>query len=207
MPFSTAIFHQNPSSVLIYRLGIIYDALGIYILYSHLSATTRGFASRFRHALRSTRTGGDGHDRGEVDRAGNLFALSFGDFARPEFRNGSFRARGPFVHPILAGTIAASCLPMALCLWRDNRKLALAGLAAAAAIVFSSGSSGPVMTTLAILLAVALWTQRQYLRAIRWFTLILILALALAMKAPVYYLIARIDITGGSACVSPRRFD
>jgi hypothetical protein len=75
----------------------------------------------------------------------------------------------------------------------------LVGLSAASGIVYASGSSGPIMTALTVLFAVALWTQRQHLRAIRWLTLIVILALAVVMNAPVYYLIARIDIIGGSS--------
>ena len=128
----------------------------------------------------------------------NLIATVFGDPADAEYRQGSYRAKGPFVHAILAGTIGAACLPMAIYLWRKERKIALAGLASAGGVVFASGSSGPVMTALTIIAAIAFWTQRKYLGAVIWSGLILIFGLSLAMKDPVWYLMARIDITGGS---------
>jgi len=112
--------------------------------------------------------------------------------------NGHFRASGAFAHPILAGTVGAVCLPMAVCFWRENRKLALVGLVGTLAIVFASGSSGPIMTTFSVLGALALWTIRGQMRTIRWLAFLAIIALSLLMNDPIYYLMARIDITGGS---------
>ena len=87
---------------------------------------------------------------------------------------------------------------MAIHLWRENRKLALIGLAATGGIVFASGSSGPVMTTLSVLFALALWRIRGHLRVVRWFVVIFLIILNFIMNDPVYFLMARIDITGGS---------
>ena len=88
--------------------------------------------------------------------------------------------------------------PMALLLWRKNRNLALIGTAAACGIVFASGSSGPVMTVLTILLGMGLWQFRSHMKTIRWTAVGFIILLNFVMNDPVYYLIARIDITGGS---------
>jgi hypothetical protein len=194
-----SVFHQDPYAVLVYRLGLMYDVLGIFFLFRIFLQEPEDLRRLF--AIISVLIVPVAICMIVEKLTGmNYFALFFGDVAGPEFRlNGSIRAHGPFAHAILAGTIGAACLPMALLLWRENRRLALTGLVAAAGIVFSSGASGPVMTTLAILLALALWTQRQNLRTIRWLVVILILALAIVMKAPVYYLIARIDVTGGSS--------
>src|SRR5262249_40034135 len=46
--------------------------------------------------------------------------------------------------------------------------------------------------------ALLLWQFRMRMRLIRWAGIFVLFALILAMKAPVYYLIARIDIVGGS---------
>jgi hypothetical protein len=54
------------------------------------------------------------------------------------------------------------------------------------------------MTTLAGLMAMGLWAIRDRLKVIRWLALGLIFFLNLVMNDPVYYLMARIDITGGS---------
>lgn len=128
----------------------------------------------------------------------NSFAI-FGDAPAVALsRHGKFRAQGPFAHAILAGTSGAACLPMALLLWRHNRKFALIGVVAAVSIVFASGASGPVVTALMILLGMGLWIYRSHLNIIRWAAVAFIVFLSLVMKDPVYYLIARIDITGGS---------
>ncbi len=130
---------------------------------------------------------------------GNNCFVEFGGVS-PEalIRHGHFRAQGPFAHAILAGTVGATCLLMALVLWRGDRKLAWTGMCATSGIVFASGSTGPVTTALTGFAAMVLWKRRHYLRMLCWAAVLLIIALDLVMKDPVYYLLARIDITGGS---------
>jgi len=113
-------------------------------------------------------------------------------------REGHVRASGPFAHPILAGSAGATCFPMAAYLWRQHRRYALVGLFAASGIVVAATSSGPIMMAAFILLGLLLWRLREQMRLIRWATLLGILALAAVMKDPVYFLVARIDISGGS---------
>ena len=192
----TALFHLDPSAQLVYRLGLVFDAFGTFLLFRifvqgagdlrRVCAIICVLLVPVAIAMVVERLTGK-----------NYFALCFGDMG-PELRDGSYRAHGPFYHAILGGTIGAASLPMALYLWRDNRTLAFAGACAAIGIVFSSGSSGPIMTLLIVVVAMALWWQRHTLPAIRWLTVIALIALQLVMNSPVYYLLARIDITGGS---------
>jgi hypothetical protein len=128
----------------------------------------------------------------------NFFASLGGINELPEFREGQVRAQGPFSHPILAGTVGAACLPMAVYLYKNHRKHALLGLFATGGIVFASTSTGPIMMVLFILFGLALWKARKRLRMIRWLALTAVIALDAVMKAPVYYLMMRIDIAGGS---------
>jgi hypothetical protein len=113
-------------------------------------------------------------------------------------RHGKFRATGPFGHAILAGTVGAVCLPLACFFWRRDRKLALVGVLATGAMVYASASSGPIMTALTVLFGLALWSVRGQMRAVRWGAVGLVFALSLVMQAPVYYLLAKIDLTGSS---------
>lgn len=76
--------------------------------------------------------------------------------------------------------------------------LSLFGLASAGGIIVASASSGPIMTAFSIFAAIALWKFRGGLSAIRWAAVILLIALNFVMSDPVYFLVARIDITGGS---------
>jgi hypothetical protein len=116
----------------------------------------------------------------------------------PNFREGHFRAQGAFAHAILAGAAGAGCFPMALYFWKSHRKFSLLGLFGAGGIIFASTSSGPVMMLIFSICGLLFWKIRRNLRAFRWFMLIAIIVLDMIMKAPVYFLMARIDISGGS---------
>jgi len=113
-------------------------------------------------------------------------------------RNGYVRAAGPFAHPILAGTVGASFVPIALYLWTDHRMVALIGFFGALAIVFASTSSGPVLMVAAACAGILAWNIRAHLRFLRWGALAVLILLQLVMHDPVYFLVARIDIAGGS---------
>lgn len=128
----------------------------------------------------------------------DYIAMMFGESGETFLRHGHFRARGPYANAILAGTNGALCLPMAIYLWRNHRKFAWAGLFSFGAIVFASSASGPVMTALAAIGAMVMWKIRVHVRLIRWLAIAMIIVLDLVMNDPVYYLVARIDISGGS---------
>jgi hypothetical protein len=114
------------------------------------------------------------------------------------FRDGHVRAFGAFAHPILAGVVGASCAVMAMCLWRSNRASAWLGLCAGLTIVFASTSSGPLMVLFFMCAGLMMWQVRHRMRLIRWAAVAAIIALDIVMKDPVYFLIARIDLTGSS---------
>ena len=126
------------------------------------------------------------------------WTISTGSSAYAESRDGRIRAGGPFRHPILAGTVGATSVALLLPLWRRNRGLVAAGISACLAIVFCSASSGPVMTLFFAVAAVALWPWRRRMRLIKAALILTFVLLAFTMKAPIWYLIGRIDIVGGS---------
>lgn len=127
----------------------------------------------------------------------NPFAI-MGGSGLANIREGHVRAYGPFAHSILAGTVGAACFPMALYVWRQNRFVALLGLAATLGIVYASTSSGPIMMVGFALAALWLWNVRSRLRLVRWGSVAMICGLQIVMQDPVYFLMARVDITGGS---------
>jgi hypothetical protein len=128
----------------------------------------------------------------------NYFAFLGGVWEVPVLRNGHFRAQGPFAIYLLAGTVGATIFPMALYLWKNHRRHALGGLFTGGGILFASTSSGPIMMLLSILFGLFLWKVRKHLRELRWLMLIGIIALDMVMKDPWYFVMARIDISGGS---------
>lgn len=113
-------------------------------------------------------------------------------------REGGLRATGPFAHPILAGTVGATALGMSVYTFHRHRLSGAVGVLAGAAVLFASASSGPVIMAMTLLLAMFLWRWRAGLRGLRWLVLLAIIALDRVMQDPVYFLMARIDITGGS---------
>jgi hypothetical protein len=193
----SGLFHESVSKALIYRLGFAYNGFGIYWLmrvfiqdFEDVLVVARSLLLLMVPlAIEMTVEKHSGH---------NMFSVLGYVDAQPELRNGKFRAQGPFGHSILAGTAGAVCLPLAFVFWKRNRKLALTGMVATIGMILASSSSGPILTTMATLGGLGIWKIRQYLRQIRWAAVFGILALALVMNSPVYYLIARVDLVGGS---------
>ena len=83
----------------------------------------------------------------------NVFAVFGGVPEIPQIREGRIRSQGPFAHPILAGTVGAVCLPLALVLWSRYRREAWIGIVTCLVIVFFSASSGPILSVLAVVVA------------------------------------------------------
>lgn len=191
----SSAFHTQDAWV--FRSGVVWTELGSYLLLrvflGNLTDVERVFrvlcVGLFPVALEMLVEKSSGE---------NYFAPLGGVVAFAELRNGHFRAHGTFSHAILAGTAGASCLPMVFCLWRRHRWWAAAGLVSLGAMVYASGSSGPVMMTCTALLGLALFPMRGHLRGILRMVVMAACIVNLFMNAPIYYLIARIDITGGS---------
>lgn len=117
-------------------------------------------------------------------------------------REGRLRSQGPFFHPLLAGAFGATSIPLFYGLWRkgkSSRLSAAAGIIGASLMAITSFSSTSVIALGAGALALAAWPLRRKMRSIRWMMATSVVGLHLVMKAPVWALIARLDITGGSS--------
>lgn len=128
----------------------------------------------------------------------NLFGVFGGVSEFVTIRDGKLRAQGPFDHGILAGTVGAAIFPLMFGLWHLHRKTAVMGLTACLVIVWASKSSGPIMSVLFGLFALILWRWRHLTKWMRIGAVAGYVLLDIVMKAPAYYLIARIDLTGSS---------
>ena len=183
------------------RLGVAYNALGIYFLIRALVWDMDDVV----HAIKMLGI--------IIIPLAVLFAMEymteknpFSVFGGvPEFtgiRNGKLRCQGPFRHPILAGTFGATAIPLFVGLWvysTRDRLLAAGAILAATIIVFASSSSGPLMAYLASVVGLLCWRARDNMRAIRWGAVVILLALHAVMKAPVWFLISKLsEITGGT---------
>ena len=131
----------------------------------------------------------------------NIFSV-FGGV--PEFtlvREGRLRCQGAYAHPIIAGCFWAALIPLMAAQWwwsTSGRAWAVLGTVMALLIVVLSAASTPLAGVAAAGVAAAVFPFRSWMREIRWGVAVGILGLALVMKAPVWHLISRIHVIGGS---------
>lgn len=130
----------------------------------------------------------------------NLFGYIGGTLA-PEIRDGSVRSCGSFQHTLTAGTAGATALPLFMFLWYKSKQrlTAALGMIAASITTITAHSSGPLLAYVAGIIALLFWPKRRSMRLIRWTAALSLLILHIVMKAPVWFLIARIDLTGSSS--------
>jgi hypothetical protein len=134
----------------------------------------------------------------------NLFAYLGSSSSLTEFtqiRGGKLRSQGPFQHPICAGMFGATLVPlfiMQIKAWKKSKNYGIIGLIAALVIVITSSSSGPMLSMLMGIVGLLCWVFRCQMRVLRWSALFVIIALHLVMKAPVWAIIAKVTVVGGS---------
>ncbi|MGZ8831279.1 MAG: hypothetical protein ACXW2Q_12995 [Thermoanaerobaculia bacterium] len=194
---ASSAFHDDPSAALKYRLGLAYDALGVFALGRALCRGLDDLVDLAKQmaivllplALAMLY---------EKATAHNLFSVFGGVGEASMIREGNVRANGPFGHPILVGTVGAICLPLLIALRQTDARLAYVGIAACIAIIYSSASSGPILSALAGLFALAVWRYRAHVRTLQWLAVVGYIALDIVMKDPAYFIVARIDLAGGS---------
>jgi hypothetical protein len=193
----SSLFHEDVTAAVVSRLGFIYNVAGIYFLLrifcSSMDDIVRlGRATAFLLALVAIEM------YYEHATNHNLFSVLGAVSQVPEFREGRIRASGPFAHSILAGTVGAVTLPLMIGLCQYHRMTALLGVLVCLSIVTASSSSGPVMSSFFALGALFMWRYRRHSRLFWRAAVSAYLLLALFMKAPPYYLLARVDLVGGS---------
>ena len=128
----------------------------------------------------------------------NLF-YSFGA-NQPTLRENHVRAEGA-LGTLYGGTFAGVLLPFFLWLWTEkkSRLAACAGIAGATAMVFASYASTSWGAYGMSLFGLAFWPLRKKMRLVRWGLVVMLVALHLVMHGPVWSLLAKIDVTGGSS--------
>jgi len=193
----SSFFHKDPSAAMVFRLGLVYNACGIYFLIRVFCQSIDDlFALCKVTAILLIPVAAEMVYENLAFH--NLFSVLGGVPEIPQVREGRIRSFGPFAHPILAGTVGAVCLPLMIGLWHHYRKTALAGIAACVLIVVLSASSGPALSLLAGVGASFMWRYRERMRLFRWLAIIAYVGLDLIMEAPAYYVIWRFDVAGGS---------
>jgi len=131
----------------------------------------------------------------------NMFGVLGGVPLITDIRDGRLRCQGAFAHSILAGCFWACLVPLYFARGWLGRGwlLPIFGTMATLAIVLLSASSTPVMAVLFGVVGGATFFVRGALRWLRWliFGWLCVLHFVI-MKMPVWHLLARVDVVGGS---------
>lgn len=181
------------------RLGMAYDAIGLYFL-------SRIFISDFKDIERMGRALiifgiPIAFIMINEQHSGRNFFSFLGGI--PEFtmeRDGRLRSQAAFSHPILAGTYGAYIFPLVVGLWQLTKQwsLLIIGSFVSIIIVITSASSGPLIALGAGFIGLCAWPFRMKTRLIFWSVVATLFGLHLIMKAPVWHLIGRIVAVSGS---------
>lgn len=118
----------------------------------------------------------------------------------PTIREGHIRSEGAMGN-LWGGAFAGISIPLFLWLWAEakSRLAACAGVVGATAMVFATHASTSWLTLGASLMAIAFWLLRKNMRLVRWGIVATLVGLHLVMHGPVWSLIEKIDLTGGSS--------
>ncbi|MHC4241437.1 MAG: hypothetical protein ACYSU4_03470 [Planctomycetota bacterium] len=117
-----------------------------------------------------------------------------------EVREGRYRCQASFPHSIMLGLFWATFVPLFIGFACQNKHKLLfwSAVGASVFIVAATASSTPALTLLVVLILLYGYKWRQYTAPATWGFLALLIALHIVMKAPVWHLISRVNVVGGS---------
>jgi hypothetical protein len=191
------LYHAG--GALLNQIGFLWDALGGYFLVRCLIRNVEDIrrVAKLFVAIAVVNAGCMIYEHYKLT---NVFGLLMGGRIVPDIRLGKVRCRGVFQMEIISSTFGGTLVPMFICLWAawKERVAAVVGLIAAAIITITASSSTGIGAAAVAVAALCLWPLRKYTRQMRWAAVAVILALAVVMKAPVWFLLARVDFVGGS---------
>lgn len=183
-----------------YKLGHLYDGVGMYFVFRAIICDTDDIMRTIRTVallilpLAACMVV-------EKITGRNVFAIFGSVNLFTTIRNGTVRCQGPFAHPILSGTFGATLFPLCVVLWKKeygHRLLAICGIVSSLVIVMMAGSSGPLVALFAEVIGLSLWPFRFQMSRVRWGIVLTLIFLEIVMKSHVWFLMARIDLVGGS---------
>ena len=196
--YTTLVFMLRSSQDWAYQIGVTVDAFLCYFTFRGLVEDIEDFQWFLRAfvllllpyvAIVSV----------EMVTGRNPFALLGETSASAVFRDGRLRCTGSFRHPSLLGSLGATFLPLYVGLMLQERKriLPVAGIGACLGIVALSNSGGPLSSAIFGAAGWLFWCLRRKMYVVRRAMVGLIILAALFMKAPVWYLPARVSSVSG----------
>jgi hypothetical protein len=197
---SSILQYGGATGAIIYQAGYMWETLGGYVLLRFLIQDLEDITLVLKVfvaivvVLAVTMTN-------EKLRDINIFGYLGSVTIRPEIREGSIRAQGDSAHSILAGVLGVTLMPMFWWLVQSGkaRVMGILGWIGSTVMMLTCASSTPLLSYLGALLACCLWPFRKNMRAFRWGIVLILIAVHLTMKAPVWFLIAHVDLIAGNS--------
>ena len=182
---------------LIYKCGVLFDVIGLYWLFrinisswGDIKLATKVFAvcSLVLAVLVGL----------EWATGRNPFVVL--GRVKTVVREGRYRCQASFPHAIMLGLFWATLVPLFIGFARQDKSKLLfwSAVAASAFIAAATASSTPVLTLLFVLIILCGYRWRQYTACAGWGLFASLIALHIVMQAPVWHLISRIGVVGGS---------
>jgi hypothetical protein len=187
------------TGMLIHELGDLLDTLGGYLVFRFLIPDGESVRRTVKVLAVICLIQGAGMINEQISHV-NVFGYLGGMGTGVTIRDGQIRSQG-VMGCIQAGAFSGALIPLFLWLWTKgkSRLLGGAGLVGATAMVITSHSSTSLLAFGGSVAGLAFWPLRKQMRLVRWGIVGLLVSLHMVMKAPVWALIARIDLTGSSS--------
>jgi hypothetical protein len=197
--YTTVVFLMRSKDGVAFQIGAALDALLCYFTFRGLMSDVEEFKGFLRGFL-ILLTPFAALVLIESITRHNPFSILGGSVDYAWLREGRIRCQGSFRHPSLMGTLGAVFFPLYVGLFFSSaeRRRAVWGIVCCLIIVWASDSGGPLSATAAAVVGWIFWKIRTKMRRVRWAIVGFIALAAMMMKAPVWYLLARMSsITGG----------
>lgn len=194
------ILQHGTMAAVKYKMGVCYDAFGMYFLFRIIVRSWRDWDTVVKGAAIIAIPVAVAFTIEHVT-ARNMFAVFGGVRAITWVREGRLRCQGAFAHAIMAGCYFASLLPLIAALWwmrGSARRWGAAGAVSSLVVIVACASSTPITAVVASVFAAAAFRVRRLLPYARWAAVVLIVMLHLMMSKPVWHLLGRVDLAGGS---------
>ena len=194
------ILLRRDFSSVVYMAGLMFDSLGMYFIVRALIKNWEDL-QRLAVGLVIVSVPMALAFAFEKLTSRNLFALFGGASAITSIRDGKLRAVGAFSHPILSGCFMASIVPFMVARWWTGgagRMQAVLGFVCSTIVILACASSTPMAALFAGIMAAFFWILRTQMQSIRWGIVAGLIGLHFVMEQPVWHLICRVDLAGGS---------
>lgn len=115
-------------------------------------------------------------------------------------RDERYRCQAAFPHSIMLGLFSAILLPLftGFAAFDKNKLFYISAIFCVLFIIAATASSTPILTAGAIILLLSMYNFRKYTSTAGWFFMFALIGLHFIMHKPVWHLLARINVIGGS---------